>query len=326
MVPGETAMSAKITDDDGTTPFVIPGRRREPGYVRVYRELLQCYIPLIGLDGIGYWTLLADHRHNGGKAEELTGKAWPSQRTIRRQTRMGFRRIGALNDKLQAAGLLEIDRADGVFTEAQLGDLRRRGIYLQPDSYIYVIHEPLTFDQFCEQNFGGPCQRCEHRYRCKAFELRWKIRRDEQPESDTRYRNDSGGATESEAGVLPKRLHNENEQPKMNNNAVAALLDCGVSEETARRLATTYESDYLKRQIAWVCWQHQRGKVVDLAAYLVAAIEKGWQAPAGYLAERATEQQQQADQVRWVELRELERQTRAALGYDAEVVNNGREN
>ena len=153
--------------------YIRAGRRRDPGFVKVYCELLRCYAPLIGLDGIGYWTFLADYRHDGHLAEELLDRAWLGRRAIIELTPIGgTHRVRRLNDALVNAGLLDIDRAGDLFTDEELASLRRRGCYLQPDSNVHTIHEPLAFAQFAELNFDGPCRTCGYRAQCDAYAAR----------------------------------------------------------------------------------------------------------------------------------------------------------
>jgi hypothetical protein len=264
----------------------------------------------LGLDGIAYWTLLADFRHNGSLSDNLINRAWLGRRTIALRHHLSPKRIRRLNDRLLRAGLVDIDRAGDLFA-ADLEELR--SYHIQPDAYIYMVHEPLSFKQFAELNFSGPCQQCEYRVDCAAFKQHATARRAAvTPGSET----EPPPGSETEPPPVPKRNHNENEKREQNNDVVVELRELGIADVTARQLCAKFSSDYVRSQIAWVCWQNERGKVNNLSAYLTDAIKHGWQPPAAYLAAREAERQQQVDEARWKELCALEQHTRSALGYE----------
>ena len=320
-----------MSENEKTHNIVRAGRRRDPGYVKVYRELLRCYTPLIGIDGIGYWTFLADYRHDGSRANELFDRAWVGRRRIMRETPIGSHHtVRRLNEKLANAGLLDIDRAGDLFTDEQLAVFRQRGVYLQPDYYVFTVHEPATFDQFCELNFNGPCRKCSHSDKCDAHAMRRNALLTTGPGAETApppppgAKSAPGGGAKSAPGVGQKVPHNKNnkrEQFNNNNTGVVLLEDCGVNKKKAEELVERHGDDYIENQTTWVKWRHSRGKIRDLAAYLVTAIERGYQPPADYLAAQEAEKRHKADEERWARMRELERQTLETLKAKEENAN-----
>ena len=151
-------------------------RERRADFAMLYREMHYCYGRLLGLEGIALWNWYRLHQHGGGQYEELTGYGWTGQPSI-----LGAHGIkhhvtlAKVRDRLIAADLLVMVRADEVFTDDELAALRaqarQRGdrLTLQRGSYLSFVHDPLTREDFVAWSGGAQCPTCPIRRSCAAY-------------------------------------------------------------------------------------------------------------------------------------------------------------
>jgi hypothetical protein len=76
--------------------------------------------------------------------------------------------------------------------------------------------------------------------------------------------------------VLDGTDENASEAPRPQDFLVITLIEKGVAESKARMLVETYTEDRIRENVAHVEKEHQAGKIKNLSAYLIRAIEEDY--------------------------------------------------
>lgn len=93
------------------------------------------------------------------------------------------------------------------------------------------------------------------------------------------------GSTHRTTERHSQETHSGNTLGETTTQVVADIVSYGVSEEKALEFAKKYDSDYLYKKMEFLDWKLSRPegkKIEDVAAWLVAAVERNYEPPEGF--------------------------------------------
>ena len=317
------------TSAGGTGPIKrLRLRERRVDFVMLYRELHYCYGRMLGMEGIALWSWYRLHQHGGGKYEELTGYGWTGQPSIMRAHGIKHHTTMAkIRDRLIEADLLVLARALDVFTEEELDAMRQhareRGerLKLQKGSYLAFVHDPLTREDFVAWTEGSQCATCPISRSCMAHKA-WQagegtsnndtpmekesVSKNDIPDQTSMSKSDTpdeqGMSENDRQGMSKSDTYPDRKKQNDNNSGIVALLvERGITERVARRLAREFSEARILAKIELLDYMLKTNPSQvsqNPAGYLRKAIEEDYAPPAGFKtrAEREAEEVERAQE------------------------------
>ncbi len=260
--------------------LVRPGREGL-AHVRVYNIMIETCLEQIGLDGLGFWVFMRKYVH--GKEDGLRGYAWPGFKTIKKSVHLGYTAIKKLMGKLQAAGLLDIEKASDLIDrgEITLDDLQAFGIKHPLQSIVYTVHDfppglEITVPT-CKNGSGSSSETtvptCKNGHRSYMQErtpflhVGTKTTRQETTRQET--------TRHTQESVCAVSVQNPDQERSRNQDLVEQLVDerYGLSYADAQELAQNPECT--RAWLAFLSDPEEYARIDNTIGFLKAMISKG---------------------------------------------------